>query len=224
MYEIILPENKAKPDVRETLKKNGISFLTDVQLVMLLLGSGTKKQPVAKLAQEVINIIRSTNSEEILKKLMKIKGLGPGKASTICAALEFGKRYNNYKGKKILTPRDIIPLVQIYTLQQQEHLICISLNGNNEIINLRVVSIGTINNTIVHPREVFAEPLKDRAAAIIVCHNHPSGNIAPSDNDIEVTATLFEAAKLLGLSMLDHIIVSSTSFFSFRENNLLAKS
>lgn len=224
MYEINFYEQNAKPDVRETLEKYGINFLTDVQLVMLLLGSGTKDQPVSKLAQEVINIVRSTNPEDRLKKLMKIKGLGPGKSSTICAALELGKRYNNFRGKKILEPRDVIPLVQIYTLQQQEHLICFSLNGNNEIINVRVVSIGTVNRTIVHPREVFAEPLKDRAAAIIVCHNHPSGNISPSDDDIEVTATLFEAAKLLGLEMLDHIIVSSTAFFSFRENNLLAKS
>jgi DNA repair protein RadC len=223
MYEIQVTNTSVKPDVRETLQSKGINHLTDIQLVMLLLGTGTKKHSVDKLAQEVINIIRTSNSDKLLKNLMKINGMGIGKASTICAALELGKRYNNFRGKKILEPRDVIPLVQIYTLQQQEHLLCFSLNGNNEIINLRVVSIGTVNKTIVHPREVFADPLKDRAAAIIVCHNHPSGNISPSDNDIEVTATLFEAGKLLGLEMLDHIIVSTTSFFSFREHNLLVK-
>lgn len=221
MYEYITIKENEKPNVREKFLKYGIEFLTDGDLITLILGSGTKKKPVQKLAQEVLKIIRFSNSEHWFEKLLKVQGIGNGKACLICAALEFGSRYNNFKGKVIRSCNDVIPLVQFYALQQQEHFICISLNGGHEIINIKIVSIGTVNKTIIHPREVFADPLKDRAVAVIVCHNHPSNNVQPSKEDIDVTTKLFEAAEILGIKLLDHIIISTTAYFSFEKEGII---
>ena len=106
-------------------------------------------------------------------------------------------------------------------MQNQEHFLCITLNGGHEILQIRVVSVGTINQTIVHPREIFSEALIQNAAAIIVAHNHPSGNCQPSDQDIKTTQTLLQCSDFLGINLLDHIIFSRTSYYSFIEHNML---
>lgn len=221
MYNLSIQKKYCKPTVRENLAEYGISHLTDLDLVMLLLGSGTRNIPVQKLAKEVLELLRSYNPEDWLVELNKKNGIGMGKASIICAAMEFGRRFYSHNGKKIKSPEDIIPLVHAYTLQQQEHFICITLNGCQEVINMRVVSVGTINRTLIHPREVFAEAIKERASGIIVCHNHPSGIVEPSDNDIIITDRLIQAGDVLGIKLLDHIIIASTGFFSFLEQDLI---
>lgn len=222
MYDYILKKTDSKPQVREQLEKYGINYLTDGDLITLLLGSGNKERSVEKLAKEVLEIIRSHNSEKLLKELIKTKGIGKGKASIICAALELGKRYNS-AGKKIQCAKDIIPVVQFYALQKQEHFISISLDGGNKIISTRIVAMGTTNKMVVHPREVFFESIKEMASSIIVCHNHPSGNTNPSEEDILLTNRLYEASELLGIRFLDHIIISTTNYFSFNENRLIGK-
>ena len=112
---------------------------------------------------------------------------------------------------------DVVPLLQIYSLRKQEHFICITLNGAHEVINVGVVSIGSLNKTVIHPREIFSIAIAERAAAIIVAHNHPSGNLEPSEEDFECTKRLLASSRILGIPLLDHLIVSKNGFYSFRE-------
>ena len=121
------------------------------------------------------------------------------------------------EGIKIETPVDVLPLVRHYGDRRQEHFLCISLNGANEVITTRIVSVGLVNKTQVHPREVFAEPITDRASAVILAHNHPSGNLAPSKEDLQITQQLKEAGETLGITVLDHIIFGQKGHYSFLE-------
>lgn len=208
-------------DIRHLTLEKGILYPSDEELVMMILGTGTKGSPVEKLAQDVIRCLRTSNSENRIKNLCKIKGMGTGKALSIVSALELGRRQNNHKGIKIKTPSDVIPFVRNYSVEKKEHFISITVNGGHEIIQIRVISVGTVNQTLVHPREIFSDALKENAAAIVICHNHPSGDCTPSDADISTTHRLMQAAEIMGISLLDHIIFSGTSYFSFLENNLL---
>ncbi len=210
-----------KPDARERLLSLGPDALSNQELMMVLLGCGTEKIPVRKLAGKVLEVLKTCAQETILQNLLSVNGIGPGKACIICAAIELGRRLNSGPGSKIYSPLDIIPFIQHVTLEKQEHFLCISLNGAHEILSIRTVSVGTLNRCIIHPREVYADTLKERAAAIILAHNHPSGNTDPSDNDIEVTQQLYEVSKIIGIHLLDHIIVCTGEYFSFAENGLV---
>ncbi len=212
---------KTKPDSRERLLAMGADCLSTQELMMVLLGSGTEKMPVQKLAGKVLQILKSYTQEASVKDLLSIKGIGPGKACLVSAAIELGRRLNSDPGSTIRSPPDVIQFIKHITLEKQEHFLCISLNGAHEILNIRTVSVGTINRCIIHPREVYSDVLKERAAAIVLAHNHPSGNKNPSENDIEITQQLFEVSKILGVHLLDHIIVCPNSYFSFAENGLV---
>lgn len=138
-----------------------------------------------------------------------IDGIGTAKAVSIAAAFEFVRRRIKPEGLKIKLPADVLPLIQHYADRKQEHFLCISINGANEIMNVRVVSIGLVNKSHVHPREVFADVISERASAVIVAHNHPQGELKPSTEDKKITRQLKEAAQILGLSLLDHIIFNT---------------
>ncbi len=129
------------------------------------------------------------------------------------AAIEFARRRINPEGAKIATPADLLPHVRHFADRKQEHFLCASINGANEVLNIRVVSIGLIDRSPVHPREVFA----DRASAIIVARNHPSGDVEPSPNDVNITAQLKAAGAIVGIELLDHIIFNRNEYFSFLE-------
>lgn len=208
--------------IRELTLKNGISYPNDAELIMLILGSGTKDVPIAELAQQVLGIVMRSNREELIENLMKIKGMGKTKALMIAAALEFGKRINRNPQASIKTTGDIIPYIRNFAMQKQEHFVCISLNGAMEIISIRVVCTGTGNMAIVKPSEVFEEPLKEHASAIIISHNHPSGIAQPSMQDVKITMRLCHAAEILGIALLDHIILGKNNYYSFQENELLS--
>lgn len=210
------------PDIRELTLKHGIEYPSDEELIMMILGSGSKGLPIEKLANQVSNVLQDSNKEDIITNLLMIHGMGPGKALAIASAIELGRRKNIHKNILIQKPKDVVPFIQSYSMQIKEHFLCITLNGGHEILQIRVISVGTVNQTIVHPREVFSEALMENAAAIIVAHNHPSGNCQPSDQDISTTETLEECAQLLGISFLDHIIFSQRSYFSFKEHGMLA--
>ena len=214
-------EIKFKPNIRELTLKHGIAYPTDEELLMLIIGYGTRSMPVGKLARTVADSINTMNPENLMNGLLSIKGLGEGKALAVLAALEFGRRRNSYKNAVIKSPKDVIPFVQMYSIQTREHFICITLNGGHEIIQIRIVSIGTVNRTLVHPREIFSEALMEHAAAIIVCHNHPSGNCEPSDEDIKTTQMLLNASEIVGIPLLDHIIIDRHTYFSFLERGVL---
>ena len=131
--------------------------------------------------------------------------------------MEFARRRIKPEGAKIETPADLLPHVRHYADRKQEHFLCATINGANEILNIRVVSIGLIDRTPVHPREVFADALSDRASAIIVAHNHPAGSLEPSAFDVEVTKQLKAAGAVMGIALLDHIIFNRSGYFSFLE-------
>jgi DNA repair protein RadC len=212
---------RIKPDIRERVRKNGPKNLSDCELLAVTLRTGTKDTPVLSLAARVIRELDTSRSETVFEKLCAIAGMGETKASTVMAALELGRRYCGIQQKRVKTAADVYPLVRHFADRNQEQFICVSLNGAHEVIAIRVVSVGILNRTIVHPREVFGDPLSDRAAAIIVCHNHPSGQLEPSDEDISITARLSEAGKLLGVGLLDHLILSPRGgYFSFIESGL----
>jgi len=153
--------------------------------------------------------------------LQRLEGVGPAKATVIAAALEFARRRIRPEGLKVKTPMDVLPLLRHYADRKQEHFLCISLNGANEVIKTRVVSVGLVNKTQVHPREVFADPITDRASAVILAHNHPSSDLTPSKEDVLITRQLKEAGETLGITLLDHIIFSQKGHYSFLENNEL---
>jgi DNA repair protein RadC len=175
-----------------------------------------------KLSQSVLDLYQKNPVELIApEKFRSIGGLGTAKAAQLAASLEFSRRRITPAVKKISSPADAVPLLYHYASIKKEHFLCISLNGAHEVIALRVVSIGTLNRTIVHPREVYSDALTDHAAGIICAHNHPSGNTEPSREDIELTERLRDAGNILGISMLDHLIVSETGYYSFLEHGLL---
>ncbi len=211
----------SKPNVREQVMKHGIAYATDEELIMMILGSGTKGVPVEKLSERVIDALNATNEENTVQALQKIRGMGAGKTMAIAAAIELGRRRNCHKSVVISHPKDIVPFVQSYAIHQKEHFLCVTLNGGNEIMKIRVISVGTLNQTLVHPREIFSEALMENAAAIIVCHNHPSGNCRPSKEDINTTKHLKICSDILGVTLLDHIIFSARGYYSFMEHDLI---
>lgn len=206
---------------RERLLAKGPGALSDTELMAVLLGKGTKGHDVLSVAEKIIGAIDPCGAALNMEALRKIEGVGPAKAALIAAALEFSRRRIRPEGTKISTPCDVLPLLLHYADRKQEYFICISLNGANEIIAHRVVSVGLVNKTQVHPREVYADPITDRAAAIIVAHNHPSGSLTPSREDRTITEQLKAAGDTLGISFLDHIIFGRKGYWSFLEHKEL---
>lgn len=199
---------------RERLDRLGPKALTDQELLSIILASGGRDRDVFSLAKIVERKIDEIGTSPSLSSLMEISGIGPAKAGTLVAALEFSRRRIVSEGTKIRAPSDIIPLISHLADRKQETFICVSLSGAHEVIASRIVTVGLANLCQVHPREVFADPLVDRACSIIVAHNHPSGDLTPSEEDKHVTTRLQDAAKILGLKFLDHIIFSRRGYYS----------
>ncbi|MFA6855637.1 MAG: DNA repair protein RadC [Treponema sp.] len=210
-----------KPDVREQVMKHGLSYPSDEELVMLILGTGTKNLPVRKLSHDVVRALGETNTEDTVRVLSSVKGMGTSRSLAIAAALELGRRRSVHLHSVIRQPGDVVPFVRNYSVLPKEHFICVTLNGGHEVLKIRIASVGTMNRTLVHPREIFSEALIENASAMIVCHNHPSGTCDPSEDDIETTQTLIAASQIIGITLLDHIILDRDSYFSFLEHNLL---
>lgn len=202
---------------REKLLRKGAAALSDQELLAVLLGKGTLGMDVMTLAGKLARVIDEKGLGVHAEDLTSFGGVGEAKATLILAAIEFARRRIKPEGAKIETPSDLLPHVRHYADRRQEHFLCASINGANEILNIRVVSIGLVDRTPVHPREVFAEALSDRASAIIVAHNHPSGGLEPSASDVEVTGQLRAAGAVMGISLLDHIIFNQRGYFSFLE-------
>ena len=205
---------------RERLIRSGPQSLSDEDLLSILLVSGIHGKNVTLLARELLVKLEREKQIPSVDELCRLAGLGESKACMVAAMLEFGRR-KWASGQRIKKPIDIFNLIKHYADRRQEKFLCLSLNGAHEIIAIRIVTIGLVNRTIIHPREVFADPIFDRASAIAVAHNHPSGNINPSDEDTKITSRLKEAADILGLNFLDHLIFSENSFYSFRQEGFL---
>lgn len=210
-------KNSINLQPREKLIFYGARHLTDKELLAILLGTGIKGKNVFVLAEEVLKILDGHNYKTSINDLLTISGLGMAKSTLITAALEFSRRILCPDRKKIISPADALPFINHYSDRKQEHFLCISLNGAHEVIRVRVVSMGLVNRTLVHPREIFSDPLKDRAAAVLIAHNHPSGNTEPSQEDIDITRRIKNAGVILGIELLDHIIFTENAYYSFLE-------
>lgn len=206
---------------REKIKVKGVKHLSDQELLAILLGMGNAKYDVMVLADKVLKCLEANSGVPVLEKLQQIDGIGIAKAATIVAAVEFCRRRIRPEGIKVRFIADIIPLLSNYADRKQEHLICISMNGAQEVIATRVVTIGLADKTLIHPREVFADPITDRATAIILAHNHPNGIPNPSPDDIILTQKIAEAGKTLGIALLDHVIFNQRGSCSMVEQGYL---
>jgi DNA repair protein RadC len=203
---------------REKLLSKGPSVLSDKELIAVLLGKGTPQMDVMTLAGKVARVMDEKGLEVKVEDLMRFEGVGQAKAALLLAAIEFARRRIKPAGLKIETPADVLPLIRHFADRKQEHFLSVTINGANEVINVRVVSIGLVDRSPVHPREVFADALADRASGIIVAHNHPAGNLEPSAADEVVTRQLKEAGEIMGIHLLDHIIFNNLAYFSFLES------
>ena len=206
---------------REKLQERGVEALNDKELIAVILGSGNKGQDVMTLATKISRIVAEKKSGLSLDDLISIDGIGLAKASQILSGMELARRHLIKECITITEPAHVLPLLSDIIQKQQEHFVCISLNGANEVIEKRLVTVGLLNNCQVHPREVFADVITDRAASVIFAHNHPSGEIIPSKSDIAFQEQLSEAGRILGINIVDHLIVSKRGYYSFQEHGLV---
>jgi DNA repair protein RadC len=215
------PEISREGRPRERLLRGGPAALSDHDLLAVLLNTGIKGKNVNALARDLQGLLNREHGIPSIRDLLALTGLGVSKACAVAAMLEFGRRRWGAAGTRIKQPSDIYGLLRHHADRKQERFLCLSLNGAHEVLALRIVSIGLVNRTIVHPREVFADPIIDRAAAVIVAHNHPSGHLKPSPEDDEITRRLMAAAGVLGLNFLDHMIFTDAIWFSYRQSGRL---
>lgn len=207
-----MTDRRAEDRPREKLAKYGAEKLSDLELLMAVIGSGVAQADVSKIAHPVLKLLKQRGSSLSYSDLASIKGLGEAKIPVILANLELAKRYLLEADRPIIdSPEKAVEQLADIRDKKQEYFVCLTLDGANRLIAKRIITIGTLTSSLVHPREVFADAITDRAASIIVAHNHPSGSLNPSTADLEVTERLKDAGTLLGINLLDHIIVTATS-------------
>lgn len=206
---------------REKMRVKGASALTDEELVQVILGRGVEGNDIRAMSKDIARLIREKKRDLTESDLTQIRGMGPAKADQILAAFELARRHLLRDTVKIVSAQDALPLLADITDRKQEHFVCISLNGASEVIEKRIVTIGLLDRSQVHPREVFADVIADRAAAVLLAHNHPSGDIRPSDNDLRIHRQLCDAAGILGIRVQDHLIIGKFGHYSFAEAGLV---
>ena len=200
---------------REKLAARGAASLSDYELLMAIIGSGNKQADVTKIARHLQKLLQDKGRELTFNDLLSIGSLGPAKSTQIMAGFElWRRRFESSEQPVIDSPDKAADQLSDIRDKKQEYFVCLTLDGANRLISKRIITIGTLTSSLVHPREVFAEAISDRAASIIVAHNHPSGNLQSSDADRQVTERLKEAGVLLGINLVDHIIVTSKDFVS----------
>ena len=208
---------------RERLIRQGARSLSNQELIAILLGTGTKRESVLTVANRVlINFEKLHNLKHAtLEEMTEIKGIGEAKAVLLLAAIELGRRLASKDLEErftIRSPEDAATfLMQDMTSLQLEHFVCLFLNVKNQVLHKQTIFVGSLNASIVHPREIFREAVKRSAASIICSHNHPSGIPTPSPEDIDVTTRLYEAGKIVGVDLLDHVIIGDHQFISMKE-------
>ena len=189
---------------------------------MVLLGTGVRGRDVFSVAAEVADTTERDFERLSVELLSEIKGIGSARACQIMAAVEFSRRFLIHSGIRVINDTDVLPMVEELRDKKQEYFLTFTLDGGNYLIEKRTVFIGTLNTSLIHPREIYSDAIIDRAASIIFVHNHPSEDVFPSQEDILVTNRLVEVGKLVGIEVLDHIIVGKNDSFSFKNKGLLA--
>lgn len=213
---------KDKP--REKLIGKGASALSNRELIAVILGNGGKNHPLMTISESIAGLLDGKKLAALdMKLLSAVPGVGDSKACQIIAAFELAKRFYIESDKPLVkTPEDLLPLLKDYAEKKQEYFFTITLDGSQRVINVHLTFIGTLNYSLFHPREVFAAACSDRAAYVIVAHNHPSGNLSPSDEDRIITRQLREAGFLMGIELLDHIVFTKgNKYYSFAGKSYL---
>lgn len=221
-----MPKLKDTPKIdrpREKLIKYGPNRLSTSELLAIILGTGIRGTNVIELANKILKKIGSINLKEVkFNDLIEISGLGPVKACEIIACIEIGKRLlKDKKTALIMKPLDVWGELKDIRNHKKEHFVVFYLDSRYQEIKREIISIGTLDENLIHPREVFEPAIINNAAQVIIAHNHPSGNVEPSNEDIAITKRLTDAGKILGIEILDHIIVGSNGYLSLKEKNLL---
>ena len=207
---------------QEKLIKYGPQKLTDAELLAIILRTGFSGANVVELSRKIIKKYGNRFGEISVKELEGIKGLGKTKSAQIIATFELAKRFNKTNEKQeILSPKDIFNSLTDLRNSKKEQLIAIYLDTRNCEIKREIISVGTLNANLVHPREVFEPAIRCLAAGIIIVHNHPSGDVNPSDDDIGLTKRINHAGKIMGIKILDHIIIAKNNWKSLNESNMI---
>ena len=209
---------------RERLKELGVENLSNKELLAIILKTGSKNKNVTDLALEILKKYELQELKQAsLNSLMKIKGIGEVKAIEILATIELGKRINQPKKlqlQKVTNPKEIWKCIKhLFVDKKQEHFYAFYFNIKKELIDKKLLFIGTINESVVHPREIFKEAYRLSAACIVCAHNHPTNDITPSKADLYFTNKLIKIGKIQGIPVIDHIIVGEKNYYSFYENN-----
>jgi len=210
---------------RERLMNVGVEKLSNEELLAILLKSGTKNVSVKVLASSILKELNSISDlkDMTLERLVQIKGIKTAKACELLASIELGKRinqkFNNINQIKIVDSNSVFEYYKnILGNKKQEHFYCIYLDTKHNVIKDKLLFVGTINESLVHPREVFKEAYLLSASGIICIHNHPSGNVTPSKNDIIITEQLKQVGYILGIQVVDHLIIGKNEYYSFMDN------
>jgi len=213
---------------REKLTLRGAQNLSDAELIAILLRTGKKGKSVISVAQQLITTNRNLSvlASKTLSDLMKVDGIGKDKATTLLAAFELSRRIESQSKwlneKKVTSPQDVADIfIPLLRDEIKEKFLLVCLNSANKIITYEVVSVGSLNSSVVHPREVFKAALDHNSGSIILLHNHPSGNPEPSNEDIAITKKIVESGKILDIPVFDHIIIAGNVFTSFVERRLI---
>ena len=218
-YHLRIRDLQAEEKPREKMLKHGAGALSISELLAVMLNTGTKKEGVLEMSSRILKdygeggIMRENNPEVLARDL----GIPAGKAFQIVACAELGRRFfekNNSALPTIRTAREVYEYAEGMRGLSKEHLRGIYLNAHYKVIHDEIISIGTVDANIIHPREVFKPAIEHSAVALILVHNHPSGETLPSEADVSVTAQLIEAGKLIGVDLIDHVIVTKNSFVS----------
>ncbi len=200
---------------REKLIKYGAAHLSDLELLHILIGSGNKQASARDISREVLKLLKGKGCSVSYDDLSCIKGMGAAKTSEFIALFELGRRYLMPAERPVISGTDeAVAQLGYIRDKKQEHFVVLTLDGANQLISNAVIFQGTLNQSLVHPREIFAKAIEDRAASVIVAHNHPSGNVEPSQEDVATTIKLKEAGRLLGIKVLEHIIVTKHAQWS----------
>jgi DNA repair protein RadC len=206
---------------REKLRSKGAAALSDFELLEVVIGNGTAGADVSQIARQVQKLLQKGPETVNFESLVALHGVSTAGAGKILAALELAKRHLVKDIEPLRSMSEVVARLDDIRTKSQEYLVALSLDGGQRLIAQRIITIGTLDAVVAHPREVFADAIMDRAASIIVAHNHPSGELQPSAQDITLTQQLVAAGQLLGVALRDHIIVSRTDYFSFRQHHLL---
>jgi DNA repair protein RadC len=213
---------------REKLMLRGPQNLSDAELIAILLRTGTKGKTVINVAQEMVSVHRNLTilASKTLSDLMKTEGIGKDKAATLLAAFELSRRIQSqskwFSEKKVTSPKDVADIfIPLLRDEVKEKFLLVCLNSANKIITYEIISVGNLNSSVVHPREVFKAALDHSSASIILIHNHPSGNPEPSNEDIAITKKIVESGIILDIPVFDHIIIAGNVYTSFVEKRLI---